>query len=468
MKKSSLTIFMVFATIFAFTQNLINEPKVDERAELLSIAFRLANITEYVNNDINNYSSKIDSCFDKYKNDDLIKFIKTIRKKQGVAYDAVMSMAIHLEINNETIKLKDDVKENSIDNRWGNKPAEFVKYLNDFYSKSNFHDFFLKNSGLYSESEKRFKKILSSVDFNWFGKFYGELPRGNFIIILSMVNGGKNYGSDISFKNGNRDIYAFMGVNNIDSLGLPVYSKYTVETIIHEFNHSFCNNLIDSNYSQMAEMGDKFFNLVSDKMKEQAYGSTKFMLCEMLVRACVIKYYQANDTSKMKIKRMISTEQANGFIWIDTLVNALSYYENARSLYPTLEKFMPEIVKIQNSLEPERILKKTEENRPQIVSFSITNNNNNVDPNTKKLILTFDRPMFTRPYGMSYGKRGKNYYPQITSVKWDLVKKNELIISLELIPNKEYSISFPAPFMLDENGFVMKETYYLDFKTRKK
>jgi hypothetical protein len=41
----------------------------------------------------------------------------------------------------------------------------------------------------------------------------------------------------------------------------------------------------------------------------------------------------------------------------------------------------------------------------------------------------------------------------------------EWSVPVNLKPNSTYSISFPAEFFVDENGYPMKETYCLDFKT---
>ena len=76
--------FIIFLTSTAFSQSLILNPAVDEKTELLSIVFRLAGEEEYVNNEIKNYTDAIDKYFDPYKDDALIKFVKKIRKKNGI------------------------------------------------------------------------------------------------------------------------------------------------------------------------------------------------------------------------------------------------------------------------------------------------------------------------------------------------------------------------------------------------
>ncbi|MCX6267730.1 MAG: DUF4932 domain-containing protein [Bacteroidetes bacterium] len=460
-------LFISLTTSATFSQSLILNPAVDEKTELLSIVFRLAGEQEYINNEMKGYTDAIDKYFNPYKDDELLKFVKKIRKKTGVSFDAVMSMAIHVELANGTIRLKNNVEKGSLDCRWGKYTEQFILLLNNFYQRTDFSGFFSDHKPLYSIAEDRFSEIVKATDLAWFKIFFGEKPEGSYNLIISLTNGGGNYGVKVRYLDGTEEMYSIIGSWETDSIGNPVYSKDITETIIHEFGHSFCNRLGEKYYPEMKTVADAFFNLVEDNMRRQAYSNSQIMVNEILVRASVIRYFQDHTTTEMKIKRMIGAEQVRGFIWISKLINSMAKYEASREAYPTLDKYMPEIVKLQNSLSPPEELKVTEENRPKLVAFSISNNSKDVDPATRELILTFNKPMMTRPYGMSKGKCGDKCWPDITSVRWNTDKKNELVVSWKLEPNHTYSMIFPAQFIMDENGFFMKETYYLDFSTKK-
>ncbi len=467
MKYLFVTFFISLTCPAIFSQNTMLHPVVDERTELLSIVFRMAGSREYMNSDIKIYTSAIDDYFKGYKNDPLIKFVRKITKRSGVSFDAVMSMAVHIELTNGTISLIKNISSTSLDSRWGNNSEKFVSLLNDFYRKSDFSRFFAEHKALYALAEKRLSEVVKTIDMNWFESFYGKKPDVGYTLIISLSNGGCNYGPEVMYLDGREELYSIIGSWETDSLGFPVYSNDISETIIHEFCHSFCDQLATSYYPEMKTVADRFFNLVQENMQRQAYINARSMLNEILVRASVIEYFHAHQASQVKINNLLGAEQASGFIWIDTLVGAFGKYEKLRKDYPTLEKYMPEIVKLQNSLSPEEQQKTAEANRPQLISFSIGKNRLDVDPSIKELLLTFDRPMMTRPYGMNKGKCGDKCWPKITSVKWNPEKNNELIISWELLPDHHYSMIFPARFMMDEHGFYMKETYYLDFKTKK-
>ena len=461
---------MTFAVIVSFSQNLIVQPKVDERTELLSIIFRLAGAKEYINDNVASYSKEIDDFFAPFKEHEAIKFAKKVRNEQSVCYDAVMSFAIDVEIT-DSIRLRPNLSLSSIDKRWGQENViKFIKLLNQFYFDTKFKDFFLKHSELYKIAEDRFSKILEKVDFNWFEKFYGEMPKGKFNLILSIPNGNGNYGPKAIFNDGKEELYAIIGSCGEDSSGQPSYSERVIPTVIHEYNHSFCNPLIDSNYSAMQSITIKMYKLVRKKLASQAYGKAKTMDYEILVRACVIMYSQRNKVDEDNLKYQVSSEKSKGFLWIDKLVDQLSFYEKNRNKYPTLKDFMTEIVKLENSLSPKQLQKDFENMCPKIISISIPNNSKNVDPNITEIILTFDRPMSTHNNGISYGQKGEEYFPDFQKdkdAKWNEDTKREWTFYIALSPGRVYSLSFPSQFFLDENWYPLDKTYYLDFKTRK-
>lgn len=458
--------FFILLSIYGNSQNFKLTPVVDERTELLSIVFRLSGAEEFTNNQISDYTAKIDNCFNKFKDDKLILFAKKIRAEQSVSYDAVMSMAIHLELKNNVFKIKENISNKSLDSRWGATANEFIVLLNEFYKKTDFHKFFSDNKQLFKNTESRYTEVLNTIDLNWFEKYYGTKPQGTFNLIISLTNGSLSFGPKIINKNGMEDMYAIIGTYETDSLGLPLCSRDFAETVIHEFNHSFCNNLIDKFYTEMKTVSESFYNLVEEKMKNQAYGTASTMLYEILVRASVIKYFEYQGASELKINNMTSIELSLGFIWIKQLLDALTKYINSRNEYPTLEKYMPEIVNMQNSLNTARVFRNYDNEFPRLSSFSINNNCQDVDPKTKELRVTFDRPMFTGAYGINFGKCGKQCFPKITSVKWNPEKNYELIIYMELEPARNYSMKFPYDLLIGANGFILKETYFLDFKTK--
>jgi hypothetical protein len=304
-----------------------------------------------------------------------------------------------------------------------------------------------------------------NVKTEWFEKFYGEKNSGSFNVILSMLNGGGNYAASIIHKDSSESVYAVIGCSKNDSLGNPVYNPYLIETVIHEFNHIYCNPLIYEYEKSFYPQAELFYGLVKEKMRNQAYGKSVIYLCEILVRACTLKYL--SDNFGWNTAYTIRQEESRGFIWFENLYNAIDKYANTRETYHTLRSFMPEIIKLQNQLNPKKLSKQYVKNQPAIIGTNIKNGAQNIDSNLTQIIVYFNKPMNTDAYGSSYGKRSADLMPEIISTEWDKDTKKELILNVKLKPDTEYSISFPAQFLYSENGYYNpKETYYLDFKTK--
>lgn len=468
MKKIVVLFLLVFVTLIVYSQEVKLTATVDERTELLGIVFRLAEADEYINNTLSSYSKDIDEYFASFKNHDVVNFAKKVRAKRGVSYDAVMSMAINIEIT-DSIRFLPNTSIDNLDSRWGVKNAKtFIVYLNQFYRESNFHQFYQNHSKVYSAATENFNYILKDLNTKWFEYFYGVETHGAFNIIVSLTNSG-NYGPEINYSDGRKNLYAIMGVSKADSLGNPIFSKSIFGVIVHEFNHSFCNSLVDEHYSILGQEAKQLYKENSELFNEQAYGDAKTVMCEMLVRACVIKYFQNRNENSEFINRLIANEQRYGFLWIDKLVNWLNVYSENRNKYPTLNSFMPEVARLSKELSLEQVKKEYEVCKvAKIVSSNIPNGAINVDPSTNYVVVTFNLPMNSGNNGTSWGKKGKKYFPTLDNDKkasWNEATKMEWRIPVKLKPITKYSLSFPSEFFVDKNGYPMKETYYLDFKT---
>jgi hypothetical protein len=76
---------------------MLEKPRVDRAVELMSIAWRLAGKPEYSRTDFKLYTDRIEAHFGKHKNHELIGFVKTLIADHSISYNAVASMALHLD-----------------------------------------------------------------------------------------------------------------------------------------------------------------------------------------------------------------------------------------------------------------------------------------------------------------------------------------------------------------------------------
>jgi hypothetical protein len=456
--KPTATLLLAFLSISVFgkeTTSVLEKPKVDERVELLSIVFRLAGNEEYCSENFKLYTDKIQAHYNAYKDHELIQFIKKIKQESDLGYDAVMSMAIHLDNGlNPLVEFTDEVP----NNRWGKENAQkFVNLLKKFYKDTDSKTFFKNNQNLYNEVSKRFLAVYEQLDLTWYKSFYGKEPNEKFIIVNALGNGNGNYGTTINFSNGKREVYAIMGTWKTDSVGMAEFpTNKCFPILLHEFNHSFVNYLVDNNPEPFQENGEIIYNTVASKMKKQSYDSWQIMLNEALVRAAVIKYMKDHKFSEQEVLDEINYQLNRGFWWIKDLVTELENFDLQRNIYPTLESYLPNIIKAYEIYAK----------RPAVISINeFSNGDQNVEATMNQVTINFDRPLLGKGYSINLGKDGnKDAFPDFKNLTYSDDKKS-VIIEWNLESNKVYQfvltgISFKTP-----EGIPM-EDYEINFKTK--
>lgn len=460
MKQYSFLLFL-FITFLTMAQKQVipEEPTVDKRVELLSIVFRLAGNEEYNAEIFRRYTDKIEEHYAPYKDHDLIKFAQKLKHEQGVGFDAVMSMAISLD---QDFNPKVPFSETIPDKRWGKENAhKFVELLKKFYKDSNSEDFFLQNSKLYRETASRFNKVYAELDLDWYKNFYGKEPNEKFHIISSLGNGGGNYGPSINLPNGKREVYAIMGTWKTDSTGM---AQYTIEshfpTLLHEFNHSFVNYLLDQDPEPFRENGEVIYSVVKEKMQQGAYSNWETMLNEALVRAAVIKYMKDHHFSEKEISIEIIEQLNRGFIWIEDLVQELEIYDANRNKYSTLENYMPQLAKAytQYAKDISHLAEKAEQEKARFKSLKeFENGETNIDPLLKQITINFDKPFagtnFIRP-----GEEGK--FPDFRNIEYSEDRRS-VRLDWVLESNTQYQF-----FLIGLAPGVETKDLEISFKTR--
>ena len=437
--------------------------KVDRRVELVSIVARLAEYPEYQRDDFKSYAEDVDTYFGKYKKHPAIEFAKEVRRSNYVAFDAVQSMAVHLKSD---LTPKFTFSDSSPDNRWGKANAEkFAVLLQKFCKDADCNKFFQNHSDLYKIAEQRFQKILDKVDFEWYRKFYGEMPKGDFNLYTGLIIGPMNFGPKVVYPDGREEINAIIGIYEMDENDLPVYTDRFLPTIIHEFNHGFINHLVDERIENFSQSGENVFQPVRERMGRSGYGIWKAMIIESLVRAGVARYALDHEGGETVGER-INIEQRGGFLWMDELVALLGAYDNNRKTYPTLRSFMPMIEAYYADLSKriDEINENYEKLRPKVIAIEeFENNSQNVDAQLKQITFVFDRPMDPAEYSIMR-TAGQDKYPVGDTVKFsEDGKKLEVAVSLE--PDKEYEFVLTYGKFKSADGFALQD-YFVKFKTK--
>lgn len=458
-----LTLFVATGSVKA-TETQAVRPVIDQRIELTSIVARLAGYQEYRNDQFKSYAQDVDRYFAPFQHHPAIEYAKEIRQQFGISFDAVPSLAFHLNPP-PTLTPRVDVTHSALDARWTKAAAEkFSTLLGRFYRDADCAKFFRDHATLYREVERRFQATLNHVHFEWYRVFYGEQPKGHFHLVIGLLNGGGNYGPRVINADGSEDLYAVMATYRTDASGLPVYDDLDLPTIIHEYNHSFVNKLIEDNDSLFAQSGSQLFNRMQDKMRRQGYGAGRTVIIESVVRACVVKYLQLHPTGPSTATTQLAEEEERGFVWTGKLVSLLGEYEREREKYPTLRSFIPRIAKFFDAA-PAQIpvfSKELEAREPKVIGVTpFENGAQGVDPATREIRIVFDRKMSGKTGFYSIEARN----PIVGNPAFSRDGRT-LIAQIKVENGHEYGVGLSGFYFRSAEGYTLGHDFLLRFATK--
>ena len=451
-----------FSTLPALAQrrqtSLPGPPTVDRRVELLSIVARMADFKEYNDSSNRAYIKAIHAHFDPYRSHPVIGLAKVIRDSFGVGYDAVMAMAVHLSQPPNLQPLLPFT--DSIPNpRWGSMAKHFADELRAFYAEAHCAEFFQQMQPMYDSALGRYKAIFDRLDVNWYQRFYGRAPKTTFHVVLGMGNGGGNYGPRVVFPGAREDAYAIEGVDSVDASGNPFFEEdWFLPTLVHEFNHSFVNYLSDLHRQALAGAGEVLFDSTKTIMARQAYTNWQTMENEALVRAAVVRYLMDHtDGGQPPMAELGVQVNRRGFFWLRDLVALLGRYETERTTFPTLESFMPEIVRFYDTLAPDitSYQRRLSDSSIHVVRMGpFQSGDTNVAPGIREISFTFDQPFFEGHFQFGPSRKGAPQY-EFVGVSYSPDHKT-IVLKVNLKPNTLYEMYTGGSFYISQEGFPAK------------
>lgn len=318
---------------------------VDPRVELLSIIARLAGYEEYNQSRFPEYDRQVAAHFGAFKDHAVVALARKLRRDAGIGFDACMSAAIHVRDISDLAPVEARGAPNpSLEKRWTPEIfAEFIEKARSFRQTSRFDDFMASHAKLHAQAADRLQALMRrEVDLNWFEEYFGAKPGASFHVVVGMLNGGANYGPRVTRADGSEILYAILGVGEVDADGLPVFGPDTVETLAHEFSHSFVNPVIDRHRRELESAGRDLFATVRQRMEKLSYGDWKIMLDELFVRSAVVRYIQRHQGTDVAERELLDQE-LRGFVWIRKTCELLTEYEQHRERFNSFEAFAPRI-----------------------------------------------------------------------------------------------------------------------------
>jgi hypothetical protein len=454
----------------------------DPRVELMSLIFRLAGNPEYNQGRIASYNQAVEKYFSAFKDHEAVKLATRLRETQGISYDAVMSLAVHI-IDADSLKEKIpfDPQPESLERRWTPQSArEFLQAARRFVKDSDFMSFVRSQAGLYNLAASRMQAVMDQHGVvDWFNTFFGARAGARFDLLLGLLNGPASYGARIRLSDRDEILYCILGVEGIDEEGNPEFKSNDLPTVVHEFAHSFCNPLVYEHAPELESPAKQIFALVEEGMSQMAYGTWQTMMRESLVRASVARYLLAKS-GEGAARMQIESDKKRQFFWMAELSNLLGEYEKDRPAYPTLDDFFPRIAEFFRDYVPRAAddvkafedarqarLEKIKASSPRIVNMVPASGARDVDPELKAIIVTFDRPMKDKQWAVI---QLSDKFPEMAGDASYNQDRKVFAIPVKLRPDTEYELGLNADGFLvfsSEAGDVLYPVV-IRFKTRPK
>ncbi len=422
---------------------------VDTRVELLSIVFRLAGAPEYVNNDLTGYAAAVDQHFASHRDHPVVQHARALRSSIGISHDAVMMMATHLEaLPGLAERVAFDDTTIVLHQRW--RPTEaraFAAALRQFVVDAQVERFFAEQEPFYHAASERLRALVErSIEPQWFEDFFGAGAGDRFVLVPGLLTGGGSFGPRVAPNEGPEELWAIIGTWTHDSTGTPTFPESRAYTIAHEFAHSFVNPVIARHRSQFERFATGC-EAVADLMAPQAYRCWKTVVDESVVRATSVVWARAN-LSAADARMAEQSEQGRGFFWTGELADSLEAWRTTRTPGTSWEDDVDRLgrwfVALGDRLPVMR--EEFESRRPRVVATSIPDTATDVDPTSRLLVVTFDRPM-VRGWSIQalQGPAGPLPVPAFRAPRMS-ADSLRFEIEMELEPGTEYGFALNDAF----------------------
>ena len=324
------------------------EAAVDRRVELFTLLARFAGFEEF-NMAVarSPYSVAADSWFREQKRHPALARLQALRRDHGVSYDAIASLAVHVE---DSVDLAERIDfataPERLDKRWPLEQVRlFLDEVRDFVQVADSEGFFDTQEERFTQGAARLRAVIEgSKALPWFDATFGARSGARYCAIPGFVCGGGNYGMGIRYADGrDEEILPIFGCSRFDAAGVPEFGADMAWLVAHELCHSYTNAFVDQLGEQLEPAATRLFEHDADAMRRQAYGSWQTVAYETLVRATVVACLRATEGEAAGAKQA-KEERDRGFLWVPALAADLERFRADRTRWPTFADFLPELV----------------------------------------------------------------------------------------------------------------------------
>ncbi|WP_419699792.1 DUF4932 domain-containing protein [Mucilaginibacter sp. NFX135] len=224
--------------------------------------------------------------------------------------------------------------------------------MKDFAEKANYAKFFNNNANFYRISLATVTYNLP--DFNEKERLLSYCGNSNakniqFNVILNFLGWG-NFGPRI-FKKDGAELYAVIAPEKT-AIRVPTFDVSALYRLLwHEFAHSFANPAVEK-YEVQFDQFEWMWEPIKESMKAQAYHSWRSVVKEHLTEAIACRMAALKFGESAAYLNYVRRQYGMRWIYLHPLLDALKHYEKSRQQFPTLDSFIPEIIKAFKQVKP--------------------------------------------------------------------------------------------------------------------
>jgi hypothetical protein len=325
-----------------------------ETVELMGVLSRLAGYQEYNMIEENQYIQDVDQWFEPFKQHPVIEYYEGLRQQYGIAYDAPMSLATRLAVENgKIVKLQEEAGDTGLDDRWNQvNMNEFLNLLSQFYTDTRFHEFYQQHQSFYQDELKAFNnEVMPYVHPEWFSDFYGK-PSSNLqkVVMGCATRDGGAYGTVRHLKGQPMENCPVVGYYGTDKMTqIPEGMREAIANMITGMLNGSLDQSSAKEDKNLALLGEIGTRLLSDNpMLGYNYGirDGQTLMNKSMEKAANIIFMMESGSTAQQVGQQLARDISSGFSWMPELVNALRDYTSHRNKYKTLNDYYPQIAKV--------------------------------------------------------------------------------------------------------------------------
>ena len=369
----------------------------DARWEWLSALARAAGFEEYQGG-LAEWTGPLDTRLARLRSHPVVSRLRRARDASGVSYDALPSLALHLVPGADggpptawSLAVAATPWPSGLDVRWqGVDLAALLRELGSAAKKAGFAELWSGSGALRARAEAAAASAATALDLGWYEAFCGFPTPGAVRVVPALGSRPSNYAAR---RHGiDPEIAAFLAVSSTDA-GLEVDAS----VLVHEIGHAFVNPLVSENRAVLEPPGQRVYAAVKERMDASAYGAWDTVVVESVLRAVTVRYAEAHG-GPAAARSELARHLDRGFPWTVVLADSMRDYEADRARYATLGEWSVPLAAVLTVIAEEEEARAA--GRPHVVSISVADGADDVDPALPALVVVFDRPMRDRSWSV--------------------------------------------------------------------